>query len=137
MDTGREYTERWHHQMQIREAVGAAALLQRRWLYPVLDLSARAFRRAFEPVEASVGTAVVFDVDAEGESAWSVVREEAGWRVSRGRSVRRDAEVQADAETAWKMFYNALDPEAVRQRLRISGDLTLAEPVIRTRAIMV
>jgi hypothetical protein len=30
LDTGREYTERWHHQMQIRDAVGAPPLLERR-----------------------------------------------------------------------------------------------------------
>jgi hypothetical protein len=42
METGREYTERWHHQMQIREAVGAPGLLERRWYQPVLDLSVRA-----------------------------------------------------------------------------------------------
>ena len=46
MDTGREYTERWHHQMQIREAVGAPGLVQRRLYLPVLDLSVRSFPRA-------------------------------------------------------------------------------------------
>ena len=47
MDIGREYTEFWHHQMQIRDAVNAAPLLQRRWLHPLLDLSVRAFPRAY------------------------------------------------------------------------------------------
>jgi len=65
MDTGREYTERWHHQMQIRDAVGAPGLLQRHWFRPVLDLSVRAFRRAYKDVPAAVGTAVVFDIDEE------------------------------------------------------------------------
>ena len=47
MDIGREYTERWHHQMQIRDAVGADPLLDARWLDPVLDLSVRALPRAY------------------------------------------------------------------------------------------
>src|ERR1051325_933044 len=35
MDTGREYTEWWHHQMQIRDAAGAPKiLLDERWLEP-------------------------------------------------------------------------------------------------------
>jgi hypothetical protein len=137
MDIGREYTERWHHQMQIREAVGAGGLFERRWFYPILDLSVRAFRRAFEPVAADVGAAVVFDVETEGESVWSVVREASGWTVSRGRAASPVLEVHTDADTAWKMFYNALEPQAVRDRLRLDGDRTLAEPLIHARAIMV
>jgi hypothetical protein len=70
MDTGREYTERWHHQMQIRDAIGVDALLQRRWFYPVLDLSVRAFPPVYESVGAEVGTLVVFEVEAEGDNVW-------------------------------------------------------------------
>ena len=43
MDVGREYTERWHHQMQIRDAVAAPpTLLEARWYRPLLELSVRA-----------------------------------------------------------------------------------------------
>src|SRR3954471_4688653 len=35
MDAGREYTERWHHQAQIRDAVGAPLLLAPRWMAPL------------------------------------------------------------------------------------------------------
>ncbi|HST58861.1 MAG TPA: maleylpyruvate isomerase N-terminal domain-containing protein, partial [Longimicrobium sp.] len=39
MDVGREYTERWHHQQQIRDAVGQPGLTGARWMRPVLELS--------------------------------------------------------------------------------------------------
>jgi uncharacterized protein (TIGR03083 family) len=55
MDTGREYTERWHHQQQIREATGRAGLLGREWLRPVLEISLRALPHAYRGVEAEVG----------------------------------------------------------------------------------
>jgi uncharacterized protein (TIGR03083 family) len=137
MDTGREYTERWHHQMQIRDAVGADGLLQRRWLYPVLDLSVRAFRRSYKDVPAAVGTAVLFEVEAEGDNVWSVIREAPGWSVVRGRAPDVAACVRADADTAWKLLYNALSAEAARARVVISGDGRLAEPMLRTRSVMV
>ena len=44
MDIGMGYTEFWHHQMQIREAVNAAPLLQRRWLHPLLEWRCARFR---------------------------------------------------------------------------------------------
>jgi uncharacterized protein (TIGR03083 family) len=137
MDTGREYTERWHHQAQIRDAVGAPGLLQRRWLHPLLDLSVRAFPRAYEGVDAAPGTAVVFQVDAEGENAWSVVRDASGWQVLRGAADDAATHVRTDADTAWRILYHALPPDAARVRVSITGDAALAEPMLRARSVMV
>ena len=47
MDTGREYTERWHHQQQIREATGRPGLAAPQWLRPVLEISLRALPHAY------------------------------------------------------------------------------------------
>jgi uncharacterized protein (TIGR03083 family) len=137
MDTGREYTEQWHHQMQIREAVGAPALLQRRWYHPFLDLSVRAFPRAYDGVNAPTGSAIVFEVDAEGENVWSIVREDASWRVMRGIAPNAAARVRVGADAAWKLLFNALSPEAVRAHVTIDGDRALAEPLLAARAVMV
>ena len=137
MDTGREYTERWHHQMQIRDAVEADGLFHRRWFYPVLDLSVRAFRRSYENVPAAIGTAVVFEVDAEGDNVWSVIRAVPGWSVVRGRAPGAAAGLRADAATTWKLLYNALSVEAARARVTMTGDSTLTEPMLRTRSVMV
>ena len=137
MDIGREYTERWHHQMHIRDAVGSDPLMEQRWFWPVLDLSVRAFPRAYDGVTADVGTAIVFAVEGEGENVWSLIREAAGWRVFRGRAPDAAAVVRVDGDTAWKLLYNALSPEAACARVRIEGDRSLAEPMLRTRSVMV
>jgi hypothetical protein len=137
MHVGREYTERWHHQMQIREAVGAAGLLHRRWFHPVLDLSVRAFRRAYKDVEAPAGTSVVFEVDAEPDYLWSVVKEASFWGVVRGRAEGAAASVRTDAATAWKLLFNALPRETARPRVAVSGESRLVEPIIGARAVMV
>jgi uncharacterized protein (TIGR03083 family) len=137
MDIGREYTERWHHQMQIRHAVGADGLLEPRWLYPLLDLSVRAFGRAYAGVHAAPGVAVVFEVEAPGENVWSVVRDGSGWVVTRGRADNAAALVRVDADTAWRLLYNALSFEDAGARVRIDGDRDLAEPMLRARSVMV
>ena len=137
MDVGREYTEHWHHQMQIRDAVGAPLLLQPRWLDPLLDLSVRVFRRAYRDIAAPVGTAVCFEVPGYRPWAWSVVREASGWVVMRGRAERPAASVSADADAAWRLLYNALPPEAARTRLTTAGDAALLAPLFRARSVMV
>lgn len=137
MHIGREYTERWHHQMQIREAVGAEHLLQRQWFHPVLDLSVRAFRRAYKNVEAPAGTTVVFEVDAEPDYQWSVVKEASAWVVVRGRASGAAASVRMDAATAWKLLFNALRKDDLGSRIAASGESRLIEPIVGARSVMV
>ena len=123
MDIGREYTERWHHQMQIRDAVGAPGLLQRR-LEPLLDLSVHAFRRAYKQVAAPDGTVVHFEVDGESDYVWSVVRADSAWSVTRGRLPQAAAGLRTDADTAWKLLYNA--SRAIRCRAASPSPVTRA-----------
>ncbi|HWK89065.1 MAG TPA: maleylpyruvate isomerase family mycothiol-dependent enzyme [Longimicrobium sp.] len=137
MNIGREYTERWHHQMQIREAVGAPRLLERRWLHPVLDLSVRALPRAYADTAAPTGTTLVLEVAGEGGGAWSLVREEADWRVWRGAAADAATRVRLEPDAAWKMFFNALGAERAAADAAVTGDERLAKPLFRARAVMV
>jgi uncharacterized protein (TIGR03083 family) len=137
MDIGREYSERWHHQMQIRDAVGADGLLERVWLAPLMDLSVRALPRAYASTDAPRGTSVVLEVTGDAGGAWSVVRENAGWRVYRGAAPDPQLVARAAPEHVWRLFYNALTPARAREELTFEGDDRLAEPLLRTRSVMV
>src|SRR5215467_5999636 len=59
-DTAREYTERWHHQQQIRLAVErpGPGILTRELYYPVLDCFMRALPFTYRSVSAGTGTVV-------------------------------------------------------------------------------
>jgi uncharacterized protein (TIGR03083 family) len=74
MDVGREFTEQWHHQMHIRDAVGAPGLTSRRWIKPILRLSVLALRRSYRPELAAPGTCVVLSVRGAWRHSWSMVR---------------------------------------------------------------
>jgi uncharacterized protein (TIGR03083 family) len=137
MDIGREYTEFWHHQMQIRDAVGAVPLLQRRWLHPLLDLSVRALPRAYASVTAPSGTAIVFEVAGDETYEWTLMRAEAGWKVWRGRHAEPATAITTDADTAWKILYNALPGDRASQRVTIAGNASLAAPLLSARSVMV
>ncbi len=137
MDIGREYTERWHHQMQIRDAVGTPGLLERRWLEPLLDISVRALPRSYANVDAADGTAVTLEVEGEFPLAWSLVRSPDGWRLFRGAAERPAAAVKASRDEIWRLFYNALPVENARRTLRTSGETRLAEPLLLARSVLV
>ena len=136
-DVGREYTERWHHQMQIRDAVGAPGLLDRRWLHPILDLSVRALPRAYSGVPAPDGTVLVFEVTGEAGDRWSLIRDGGAWRVWRGAAPAPATIVRVDPDTAWRLLYNALTSDAARERASVEGDASMAEPLFAARSVMV
>ena len=136
-DVGRDYTERWHHQMQIRDAVGAPLLLERRWLYPLLDLSFRALPHAYREVHAPGGTAVTVRISGDAVGAWSVIRSDGAWRLYRGAAPQSAATVTLDPDSAWRLLYNALPVRQAKQRSRVEGDASLAEPLFVMRSVMV
>ena len=135
MDIGREYTERWHHQQQIRDAVGAPLLLARQWAEPLFGLSVRALPRAYAEVSAAPGAAIAIHIEGGGE--WSLIRQSQSWVLEAGAAVSPVTEIRATADTAWRIFYNALTPAQARARLRITGDAALANAFLQTRSVMV
>lgn len=136
-DVGREYTERWHHQAQIRDAVGAPELLGRRFYRPFLEISMRALPRALEKQAAPEGASVVVTVDGEGGGLWSVRRGNAAWHLLEGEAAPAAARVGLAPPDAWRVLYNALPPEEARRRARVEGDERLAGAILRTRSVMV
>jgi hypothetical protein len=138
MDTGREYTERWHHQMQIRDAVGAAmTLLQPRWMMPLLEVSVYAWPPAYAGIVARPGTTVRFDVTGETTATWSLVAGERGWQIAPGATADAACVVRAPADTAWRLLFNALSPEQARADVLVTGDPDLAAPLLAARSVIV
>jgi uncharacterized protein (TIGR03083 family) len=135
-DIGREYTERWLHQQQIREAVGAPGLTTREWLQPTLDVFVRALPFTYRPVEAPAGRSIRLEIQGEAGGIWTLVRGAAGWELFKGSAQGADAIVRMDQETAWKLFSKGLDQVAARQRLEIEGQTSLGEPILGSLAVM-
>ena len=135
-DIGREYTERWLHQQQIREAVGAPGLLGREWLYPALDIFMRALPHTYRAIPAEPGQSIHFAIRGEAGGDWTLRRQGQGWSLFTGRDDRPAARVSLDQENAWRLFSKGLSPEAARRSVRIEGDPRLGEPVFGALAVM-
>ena len=135
MDTGREYTEWWHHQMQIRAAVDAPPLLlERRWLEPLLDFSMRALPWAFREVVAPRDATLCIEID--GDLSWSLRKEEE-WRLWRGAAENATTTILMSGDVAWRLLYNALEPSEALRTAVIEGDTKLAVPLFAARSVMV
>jgi uncharacterized protein (TIGR03083 family) len=136
MDTGREFTERWHHQQQIREAVGAPLLTDRSWLRPVLDISVRALPRAYRGVAAAEGEGITLRVTGPAGGEWSLVRKGDGWQLYVGACDRPAMTATTDPDSAWRLFFKGQSPEEGRARIHIDGEARLGEPLLSALAVM-
>lgn len=136
LDVAREYTEHWHHQQHVRDAVGMPGLTEPRYLAPVIATFVHALPHAYRDVAAAAGTAVQFLVGGEAGGDWSVVREGDGWRLYQGAPARATARVGLDAGTAWRLFTKIVSPQEAALRAELEGDPALAEPALHAIAII-
>ena len=136
-DVGREFTELWHHQQQIRMAVGAPSLDDPRYLRAVIEIALRGLRHAYRDVEASVGDTIALDVSGPSGGRWTVRRDEGRWTVLAGEVPGARTYVRMSDDTTWKLLFNALRRDDVPRMIQIEGDQSLAVPLLRARSIVV
>ncbi len=136
-DMAREYTEKWHHQQHIREAVGAPLLSEPEWLAPALATFMRGLPHAYRAVAAEPGSVVVVEVPGPAGGQWSLVRAADGWTLWEGAPAQAAAWLRLDADTAWRHLTKGLDRAEVEARLQVTGERSLALPFLEMRSIMV
>ncbi|NOZ49153.1 MAG: maleylpyruvate isomerase family mycothiol-dependent enzyme [Chloroflexi bacterium] len=135
-DSAREYTEKWHHQQHIRQAVDAPLLNGRQWLYPVLDTFIRAAPFAWQSVEAAPGTQVLIEISGEAGAQWTLCKQESAWHLYAGRGEAPAAVARFSDGLAWRLFTKGITPEEGRRHVEIHGDPLLAQPLFKLVSIM-
>lgn len=135
LDIAREYTERWLHHQQIRDALGRPGLTEPRLFAPVLDTFVRALPHTFRDVQAPVGTHVRFTITGDAGGVWSLVQE-GRWALFRDVSAVPQSTVTMDADTAWRLFTKGIFREVALERTKIAGDRSLGLKVLDTVSII-
>ncbi len=133
-DIARELTERWHHQQQIRDAVGRPPLYEQRYFGPVIDTFMRALPFTYRAVEATPGTSVAFEIADVGK--WFLARDSDRWMLSREGDGVPAATVTMTGDTAWRLFTKGLSRDVARTRVDIKGARQYGEQVLSTLAIV-
>ena len=141
LDIAREYTERWLHQAQVRDAVSRPLLTEPRLFLPVLDTFVRALPHTFRDVDAPQGTHLLLLITRIGETRasplqWSLVREPARWSMFDSAPLAPSATVTMDADTAWRLFTKGISRAEAAARVTIAGDAHLGEKVLDTVSII-
>jgi uncharacterized protein (TIGR03083 family) len=132
----REYTEKWHHQQQIREAVGKDGIMTRELFLPFIDTFMRGLPHAYRHTQAPEGTTVRVEVDTHIGGTWSIVRAKDCWQLTTTPLEIVHATLQLPPGTAWKLFTRGMPPETALGQARIAGDEALARVALSMVAVM-
>ena len=136
-DVGREFTELWHHQEQIRLAVGAASLTDARYLRAVFEIAVRGLPYAYRHVEAETGRTVVIEVSGAAGGTWTLTREATHWTILSGEPPVATARIRLSDDTFWKLLFNASATDEAEKAIHVDGQLELATPLIHARSVIV
>ena len=136
-DIGREFTEQWHHQAQIREAVGAPPLSDPAWLNALLAVALRGLPHAYRAHDATDGTTLAIHVTGPAGGHWALRREGGTWILLAGEADQPAARVTLQDDAAWRMLFNGLSEPAARAGSQVDGDAALAAPLFRARSVIV
>lgn len=135
-DIAREFTERWHHQQQIRDATGRPPLYDPYFLSPVLNTFVRAMPHSFRETEAPAGACVRLEISGEAGGVWFVHKTEENWTVLSESDVEPKTNVIVPQDIAWRLFTKGIDRERARSLALISGRADLAAPIFATTAVI-
>ena len=130
----REFTEKWHHQQQIRDAVNRPGLMTMEFLHPLMATFLEGLPHTFKNADATLHTAITILIDDIG--TWQLIKMEHGWEVSYGTGLPSAAEIAIAADTAWKLFTKGITPEAAEKDVRMFGNMELAKKVLKLVAVM-
>lgn len=125
LDLAREYTEWWHHQQQIRDAVGKPGLKQPRFFAPVLDAFVRALPHTYRNVDAKDGTLIALTISGDSGGRWLLRRETGAWQLYVGGAQQVDAEVVIDQDVAWRLSTKGITKDEALRQATLGGDQSL------------
>jgi uncharacterized protein (TIGR03083 family) len=121
-NTAREFTERWHHQQQIRLAVDKPGIMTREFYYPVLDCFMRALPFAYRTLPGKPGALVQFNVSGESGGSWYLYRDGESWTLIASPTGEKVSETTIPQEIAWRIFTKGIAREAAEAQVEVSGE---------------
>lgn len=135
MHVAREYTEKWHHQQQIREATGREGIMTREFFFPMIDTFFRGLPHALRYNEAVAGTVIKIIIPSEIGGDWCLEKSAAGWSFcAQPANDVYAATVSLSPDVAWKLFSKSKRPDEVPAE--VEGDPELARAMLNLVAVM-
>lgn len=135
-DIARDYTERWHHQQQIRLAVGKPGIETRELYYPVLETFMRALPHTYRNADAPTDTLLQFTIEGEAGGDWYLRKTDEGWMLQSSATETPAARTNIPQEIAWRVFTKGINKETAQSESTTEGDKNLGAEIFNMLSVM-
>jgi hypothetical protein len=135
-DTAREFTERWHHQQQIRLATDKPGIITRELYFPVLDTFMRALPFHYSNIQAQDNSLVQFTISGNCGGVWYLYKDRLIWSLIAQEIGEKIAEVDIPQEIAWRIFTKGIDKEIAFSKISFGGDKEIGSHVLSMLSIV-
>ncbi len=132
----REYTEKWHHQKQIREAVGVEGLMERELYFPLIQTFMMALPHTYRNVKAIDGSTIAVVITGDSGGKWIIEYAKETWKFVENEIANPSAQVEIGQEDAWKLFTKGLSHDEAIHRINFNGNIELGKEILKMVAVM-
>ena len=135
LDTAREFTEKWLHQQQIRDAVKKPGILTDELYHPFLQIFLLALPYTYRTTDAVAGTCLQFTITGAGGGDWWLVKN-GSWELHPEPAGKLAAHTTIDGNVAWKLFSASWRKIDIENKIQIEGDRLLGGRILDMVSVM-
>jgi len=130
-DIAREYTEKWHHQMQIRLALDRPLLMDKKYIEPLYDTFMLGLPHLYkEMTNYKIGETIKITVIGKLNKSWYLIKQSDKW-VFNEKITNANTQIDISEDDAWMIFTNTdRDKEKYKSRIKTRGDSKLGNRLI-------
>jgi hypothetical protein len=133
----REYTEKWHHQQQIREALGEKDALFDPSLYlPYLETSIRVLPHHYQKLNGSTNDMIRIQIEEIPNATWELHWINHKWELSQPTALQSTCHITLAKSIAWRIFSKGIEKKEAIAQSEIEGRADLADPLFDAVAVM-
>jgi hypothetical protein len=136
-DIAREYSEKWHHQQQIREAAGRPLLVQKKWLSPLISTLIRGVPPVYNKHALDLySEKLKIYISGVIDESWLLAIENEDWQLFIAENEPTDTLIEMDDDTAWRLFTGNITEDEALSRIKVSGNHELGNLITKTVSYM-
>lgn len=132
----REYTEKFLHQQQIRDAVGKPALMTKELFHPFIETLIQALPHTYRNTKAPIDTIVSLIVSTEIGGQWNIIKKENNWEFIPSLKDTPTSIIKINPQDVWLLFSKGMLPIEALEKVEITGDKDLGRIALNVIAVM-
>ncbi|WP_299454859.1 maleylpyruvate isomerase N-terminal domain-containing protein [uncultured Microscilla sp.] len=136
MHIAREYTEKFLHQQQIRDAVNKPGIMHQEFFLPFAEVCLLAWPHTFREVEAKEGTTIKLHIPGGWKDNWYLTKQNQGWSLDKSTFQHLTTDIVIEANDFWKLVSKSWRYDDVKERVQIIGDQNLAHKTLSMVSFM-